>query len=44
MPSTKVGETIGFFTQSVLVFMVHFSFEIFDNYYNREETFLYKYN
>lgn len=27
MPSTKVGETIGFFTQSVLVFMVYFSFE-----------------
>lgn len=27
MPSTKVGETIGFFTQGVLVFMVYFSFE-----------------
>lgn len=27
MPSTKVGETIGLFTQGVLVFMVYFSFE-----------------
>lgn len=27
MPSTKVGETIGFFIQGVLVFMVYFSFE-----------------
>lgn len=27
MPSTKVGETIGFFTQGVLAFMVYFSFE-----------------